>query len=90
MTISSLETVASAWTFKKPIRVAAEAADMSRVTLHWIDAGGLQLDLRDPLARLNKIDIECLPERVRLADFPQLKRLAWQLHDVDELCPADA
>ena len=27
---------------------------------------------------------------MRLADFPQLKRLAWQLHDVDELSPADA
>jgi hypothetical protein len=27
---------------------------------------------------------------VRLADFPQLKRLAWQLHAVDDLSPADA
>jgi hypothetical protein len=31
-----------------------------------------------------------LPERVRLADYPQLKRLAWQLHDVDDLSPGDA
>lgn len=31
-----------------------------------------------------------LPERVRLADFPQLERLAWQLHGVAELSPQDA
>ena len=86
--------------------VAAEAAGMSRVTLHRIERGepsvtmgaylsaidavGLQLELRDPQARPAKADIARLPERVRLADFPQLERLAWQLHDVDELSPQDA
>ncbi len=86
--------------------VAAEAAGMSRVTLHRIERGepsvtmgaylsaidavGLQLELRDPQARPSTADIDRLPERVRLADFPQLESLAWQLHDVDELSPADA
>lgn len=86
--------------------VAAEAAGMSRVTLHRIERGapsvtmgaylsaidavGLQLELRDPQARPAVAPIARLPERVRLADFPQLKRLAWQLHDADELSPADA
>jgi transcriptional regulator with XRE-family HTH domain len=86
--------------------VAAEAAGLSRVTLHRIERGepsvtmgaylsaidavGLQLELRDPQARAPAADIASLPERVRLADFPQLKALAWQLHDVDELSPADA
>jgi transcriptional regulator with XRE-family HTH domain len=86
--------------------VAAEAAGMSRVTLHRIERGepsvtmgaylsaidavGLQLELRDPQARPTTADIASLPERVRLADFPQLRGLAWQLHDVDELSPADA
>lgn len=86
--------------------VAAEAAGMSRVTLHRIERGepsvamgaylsaadavGLRLELRDPQAHPATPDIARLPARVRLADFPQLKRLAWQLHDVDELSPADA
>lgn len=85
---------------------AAEAAGMSRVTLHRIERGepsvtmgaylsaidavGLQLELRDPQERSTASDVASLPERVRLADFPQLKRLAWQLHDVDEVSPADA
>jgi hypothetical protein len=79
---------------------------MSRVTLHRIERGepsvtmgaylsaidaiGLQLELRDPQARPATADIASLPERVRLAEFPQLKGLAWQLRDVDELSPADA
>ena len=86
--------------------VTAEAAGMSRVTLHRIERGepsvtmgaylsaidavGLQLELRDPQARPANAEIASLPARVRLAKFPQLKGLAWQLHDVDELSPADA
>jgi transcriptional regulator with XRE-family HTH domain len=86
--------------------VAAEAAGMSRVTLHRIERGepsvtmgaylsaidamGLQLELRDPEARPTPSPTVGLPARVRLADFPQLKRLAWQLPDVDALSPADA
>lgn len=86
--------------------VAAEAAGMSRVTLHRIEGGepsvtmgaylsaidavGLQLELRDPQARPATADVASLPERIRLADFAQLKGLAWQLHEVDELSPADA
>ena len=85
---------------------AAEAAGMSRVTLHRIERGepsvtmgaylsaidavGLQLELRDPQAHPVTADTGVLPDRVRLADYPQLKRLAWQLHGVDELSPTDA
>jgi len=86
--------------------VAAEAAGMSRVTWHRIERGepsvtmgaylsaidaiGLQLELRDPQAPPSTADSGNLPARVRLAEYPQLKGLAWQLHDVDELSPADA
>jgi transcriptional regulator with XRE-family HTH domain len=86
--------------------VAAEAAGMSRVTLHRIERGepsvtmgaylsaidavGLQIDLNDPQARLAGKRTAGLPTRVRLDDYPQLKRLAWQLHGVDELSPAEA
>jgi len=86
--------------------VAAEAAGMSRVTWHRIERGepsvtmgaylsaidtiGLQLALHDPQAGPATAEIASLPARVRLAEFPQLKGLAWQLHGVDDLSPADA
>lgn len=86
--------------------VAAEAAGMSRVTFHRIERGepsvtmgaylsaidavGLQLELHDPLARAPSSEQAELPERVRLASFPQPKRLAWQLNQVDEVSPAEA
>lgn len=85
---------------------AAEAAGMSRVTLHRIERGepsvtlgaylsaidavGLQLELRDPNTPPAPVPGTGLPARVRLDDYPQLKGLAWQLHGVDELSPQEA
>ena len=31
-----------------------------------------------------------IPVRVRLADYPQLKALAWQVHGTDTLTPVEA
>ena len=31
-----------------------------------------------------------IPARVRLADYPQLRQLAWQVHGTDDLTPAEA
>ena len=31
-----------------------------------------------------------IPARIRLADYPQLKQLAWQVHGTDVLTPAEA
>ncbi|HNU12260.1 MAG TPA: helix-turn-helix domain-containing protein [Rubrivivax sp.] len=94
---------------------AAEAAGMSRVTLHRIERGepsvtmgaylsaidavGLRWELRDPQARsaATRAGPSCappllhpLPKRLRLADFPALRRLAWQRHDADEVTHAEA
>jgi transcriptional regulator with XRE-family HTH domain len=82
---------------------AAEAAGISRVTLHRIERGeptvavgawlavaaalGLVFDLTD--ARFAAVATK-LPKKIRLRDFPQLKQLAWQLHGVDEIPAADA
>jgi transcriptional regulator with XRE-family HTH domain len=82
---------------------AAEAAGISRVTLHRIERGepsvaagawmaaaatlGLWLDIVDPRAAARKAK---LPKRIRLADYPQLKKLAWQLHGIDEVTPRQA
>jgi transcriptional regulator with XRE-family HTH domain len=82
---------------------AAEAAGISRVTLHRIERGepsvaigtwiavanalGLAMDLKDAHAPPAPPD---LPERIRLADYPQLRQLAWQLEGVEDLTPREA
>lgn len=82
---------------------AAESAGMSRVTLHRIERGepsvamaawvgmasalGLSLQLVDPKALPEALRI---PERIRLDQYPELKKLAWQLQGVEELSPEDA
>lgn len=82
---------------------AAEAAGMSRPTLHRIERGepgvamgawvalastlGLRLDAIDPKAAPV---VAPLPERIRLAAYPQLQQLAWQLPGVEDLSPKEA
>ncbi len=83
----------------------AEAASLSRMTLHRIEKGapsvtmgaymsaiaalGLELQLADPGARPEKRGMAPLPRTIRVADYPQLKRIAWQLADT-ELTPKEA
>ena len=82
---------------------AAQAAGISRVTLHRMERGeptvavgawvavitvlGLTFDLLDAKAAAGTTK---LPKKIRLRDFPQLKKLAWQLHGVGEVSPRDA
>jgi transcriptional regulator with XRE-family HTH domain len=82
---------------------AAQAAGISRVTLHRIERGeptvaigawmaaasalGLAFDLLDANAANQASK---LPKQIRLRDYPQLKKLAWQLHGVDEISPRQA
>lgn len=81
---------------------AAEAAGMSRVTWHRIERGeasvtmgawlaaaevlGLRFDWVDPAATVTLP----LGEKVALADYPQLRQLAWQTPDLQELTPQEA
>ena len=88
--------------------VAAEAAGMSRVTLHRIEKGeasvtagawgnvaqalGLSLAVQEP-AQVGGVPTDrraWLPVRIVLADYPQLKALAWQVQGVDALTPTEA
>lgn len=99
---------------RKALKVSAtalaEAAGMSRVSVHRIERGepsvtmGAYLNvlaaLGMNLAATNEDntpadkgadDMACwLPARVRLAAYPQLKKLAWQVQGVDELTPREA
>lgn len=94
---------------RKQLRVsataAAEAAGLSRVTLHRIERGepsvaiglyqralaalGLRLQLADaqPAPRAAAPQP---PAQLRLADLPELHRLAWQLDPATELTPRQA
>lgn len=81
---------------------AAEAAGMSRVTLHRIERGepsvtmgaylsaaaalSLEFELHDPAERRQGM-VPALPARIRLADYPELRRLAWQMGEDTELTP---
>lgn len=90
--------------------VTAEAAGISRVTLHRIEKGeasvtmgawcgalaalGMALqaynvaDARSPNEPLDRTG--WIPARVVLADYPQLRALAWQVHGTDTLTPTEA
>ena len=62
--------------------------------MNAIAALGLELEVVNPQTRrgapLGNSDKPRLPATLSLEGFPQLKRLAWQLHGVDDLSPAEA
>src|SRR5215217_2205564 len=82
---------------------ASEAAGLSRVTLHriergeasvaigaWVavaDALGLAFDLVDTKTSPRSTP---MPNPIRLADYPELKKLGWQLRKDAELTPDEA
>jgi transcriptional regulator with XRE-family HTH domain len=90
--------------------VAAEAAGLSRVTVHRIEKGepsvtmgawtnvcaalGMAITAQpadEPDAAKPAPDLsQWIPARVRLADYPQLKALAWQVSGVQTLSPLEA
>jgi transcriptional regulator with XRE-family HTH domain len=92
-------------TLKLNATVAAEAAGMSRITWYRIEKGepavtmgawfnaasvlGLTLDI--PESNITGTDRRgWIPARIRLADYPELKKLAWHVHGADDLSPREA
>jgi transcriptional regulator with XRE-family HTH domain len=91
--------------------VTAEAAGMSRVTLHRIENGeasvtmgawcnalsALGMTLQARSVADNRVSMGqpiehagWIPARVVLADYPQLRALAWQVRGTDTLTPTEA
>lgn len=84
----------------------AEAAGLSRVTLYRIEQGeasvamgaylsvifalGLTLELTRQDKNIKKDPEKKLPKAVRIANYPQLKKLSWQIKKTKELSPKDA
>jgi DNA-binding XRE family transcriptional regulator len=97
-------------TLKVNATVAAEAAGISRVTLHRIEKGepsvtmgawanvaaalGMQFNLELQQLRYTPKNNSSVkgwwPVRIVLADYPQLKALAWQVQGTDHLTPVEA
>lgn len=93
-------------THRKALRInsiaLAEAAGMSRVTLHRIEKGepsvamGAYLSAAAALGLRLVLDSSAvdregwIPARVRLAGYPQLARLAWQVQGTEDLTPREA
>jgi len=86
---------------------AAEAAGMSRVTLHRVERGepsvtmgaylnaaaalGLELGVVGaPPRSPGRSQEAAVPARIRLADYPQLERLAWQFQGASDVTAAEA
>lgn len=98
---------------RKALKVSAtalaEAAGMSRVSVHRIEQGEpsvtmgaylnalVALGMRfsamtgdEPAYRPADNKAGWLPARVRLADYPALRQLAWQVQGAEELSPREA
>ena len=61
--------------------------------LSAIETLGLEIELRDPQARrtgAQRASNPRLPSTIRVADFAQLARLAWQLRGATEITPKEA
>ncbi len=88
--------------------VTAEAAGLSRVTLHRIEKGAPSVAMGAWCSVMGALGMTLqaqgatdahtqtpdrsgwIPARVALADYPQLRALAWQVHGTDTLTPAEA
>lgn len=99
---------------RKALRISAtataEAAGISRVTLHRIEHGEPSVTIGAYLNAMAALDLEFgiirpkggtnetadsdrqgwIPARIRIADYPQLQRLAWQVQGTDVLTPREA
>lgn len=68
-----------------------EASVTMGAYLNAMAALGLDFGIRAPTSRAGENDAkDWIPTRIRIADYPQLERLAWHVHGTDELTPREA
>lgn len=88
------------------VTTAAESAGMSRVTWHRIEKGEVSVTIGAWFNALAVLGLEfgvgvtsretqadttgSIPVAIKLADFPQLTALAWQVQGVDAISPREA
>lgn len=101
-------------THRKALRLnvtaVAEAAGISRVTLHRIEKGEPSVTMGAYLNAMSALGMKVgitvlseaaeerekasrsgwIPARIRLADYPQLAQLAWQVQGTEILTPQEA
>ncbi|WP_431274464.1 helix-turn-helix domain-containing protein [Variovorax ureilyticus] len=109
---ATLDTIAAAIQLRRkelgvPAVAVAEAAGISRVTLHRIEKGEPAVTMGAYLRVMAALGLQLvagtppevsavaqrpgwLPARIRIADYPWLKQLAWQVHGPQELTPREA
>jgi transcriptional regulator with XRE-family HTH domain len=81
----------------------AEAAGMSRMTLYRIERGEPSVTMGAYMNALDALGLDvdvvtaaqarapaALPEGIKIAGYPQLRRIAWQLFPAAELTPEEA
>jgi DNA-binding XRE family transcriptional regulator len=95
--------------FKITANAAAEAGEISRVTLHRIEKGEPTVSMGAYLNVISALDLNFhvstkgdvgyeayrnrvgqIPVRISLADYPQLKELAWHVQGVGDLSLIEA
>lgn len=86
------------------LAAAAEAAGMSRVTLHRIEKGEPSVTMGAYLNVMDALQMDFgivkpvegashegwIPAKIHLSEYPQLRQLAWQVHGTEELTPSEA
>jgi transcriptional regulator with XRE-family HTH domain len=68
---------------------AAEAAGISRMTLHRIERGEPSVTMGAYMSTQAAAPVP-VPDGIRIADYPHLRRLGWQLAPDTELTPEEA
>jgi len=65
-------------------------ATLSALSVLGLDLKIIQSSVPAQDSAANSNSIESIPVKISLADNPQLKQLAWQMHGVDVLSPREA